>query len=378
MSTFLINASNLKIGGGVQVADSICRELHKYSQHFFVVVLSSYFDETRKRLEEGSNYVVFTYDIKNSFRTLLFGRDTYLDSLVVKYDVSAVLTIFGPSRWNPKCKHLSGFARPHLVLKDSPFYSKMTVVRRIKEFLLNDMLFYFFKRSSKFFWTENPFISARLAEIMPKDYQIYTVSNYYNQIFDHPELYKKIDGLDGYEGITCLSISSYKDFKNFEIIPLVVRRLKEMHPNLKVRFLLTLKEEQLIIPTELKNNFVFLGNIDVAYCPYLYQISDIMFMPTLMECFTATFPEAMKMGVPIVTTDLNFNRGLCGDAACYYSALDAEAASDAIYKVSTDKEYADNLVAKGSLQLKRFLNYEERAAKLISILEEIADKNGKD
>ena len=117
---------------------------------------------------------------------------------------------------------------------------------------------------------------------------------------------------------------------------------------------------------------VYVGKTDVSECPHLYNQADIMFMPTLLECFSATYPEAMRMGVPIVTTDLEFARGLCGDAACYYSAIEAEAAAEAIYKVSCDKEYAKRLVDNGKEQLKSFDNYEQRTKKLVKILEDIA------
>lgn len=111
--------------------------------------------------------------------------------------------------------------------------------------------------------------------------------------------------------------------------------------------------------------------MDIAECPSLYEQCDITFQPTLLECFTATYPEAMRMGIPIVTTDLEFARGLCGDAACYYSAIDPVAAAEAIYKVATDKKYAAKLVVNGKEQLKKFDNYEQRADKLIGILEDM-------
>jgi len=47
---FLINASNLKAGGGLQVADSICEELYKFTLHRFVCVLSSALKETTDRI----------------------------------------------------------------------------------------------------------------------------------------------------------------------------------------------------------------------------------------------------------------------------------------------------------------------------------------
>ena len=98
-----------------------------------------------------------------------------------------------------------------------------------------------------------------------------------------------------------------------------------------------------------------------------------MFMPTLLECFTATYPEAMRMEKPIVTTDLEFARGLCGEAACYYSAVDAKAAAESLYKVATDKKYAEHLVNNGKKQLLSYDNYEQRAEKLVKVLESIAE-----
>ena len=72
-----------------------------------------------------------------------------------------------------------------------------------------------------------------------------------------------------------------------------------------------------------------------------------------------------------MTTDLEFAHGLCGDAACYYNAIDADAAAEAIYKVAMDKVYARQLIKAGKEQLKTFDNYEQRADKLVGILEEM-------
>ena len=145
--------------------------------------------------------------------------------------------------------------------------------------------------------------------------------------------------------------------------------LEQKHPDFNFRFVLTCKEAPFELPDYLRNHFVFVGKVDVSECPNLYEQSDIMFMPTLMECFTATYPEAMRMEVPIVTTDLEFAHELCGDAACYYSAVDFKAAAEAIYEVATDVTYRSQLTAIGKEQLKTFDSYEQRAEKLVEILE---------
>ena len=80
------------------------------------------------------------------------------------------------------------------------------------------------------------------------------------------------------------------------------------------------------------------------------------------------------MNKPIVTTDLEFARGLCGDAACYFSAVDAKAAAEAIFKVATDNEYVHQLVENGKKQLQAYDNYKQRADKLIKILERLENE----
>ena len=43
------------------------------------------------------------------------------------------------------------------------------------------------------------------------------------------------------------------------------------------------------------------GGVDIRECPSLYEQCDFMFLPTLLECFSASYAEAMKMRRPILT-----------------------------------------------------------------------------
>ncbi len=154
----------------------------------------------------------------------------------------------------------------------------------------------------------------------------------------------------------------------------IARYFIKHYPSFQFRFVNTLTPEEATFVTEdIQEHFCLLGKVDVSECPALYEQADVMLMPSLMECFTATYPEAMRMEVPVVTTDLDFAHGLCGNAACYYESTNAEAAARAIYKVATDKEFARSLVEEGKEQLKTFDGYNQRAEKLIGILEKMAD-----
>lgn len=369
----LINASNLKLGGGLQVADSICNQLYRYSNHRFVVVLSTYLDSTAKRIENTSNIKIIRYDIKNSLNTILFGRDPFLDNLVEREHADCVLTVFGPSRWNPKIPHLSGFAMPHLVLTDSPYFKKLHGLAKIRTNLRFKIVDWAFKRSTKDFFTENEYISRLLQKKWPK-HHISTITNYYNQIFDQPLKWGNIDLLK-FEGTTLLTVSANYPHKNLIISFDIARILKVRHPEFGFRFVFTVSESELQVPEDIKDHFLLIGKVDISQCPSLYQQSDIVFQPTLLECFTATYPEAMRMKIPILTTDLEFAHGLCGDSAIYYSPLDPSDAADKIYRLATDTNLRKKLVESGNRQLLKFDTSDQRAEKLIRLCETLVKQS---
>ncbi len=370
----LINCSNLKEGGTLQVTDSFCGQLIRFKQHKFVVVLSSHSEFTAKRIQDYENVEVLRYNIPDTFSTIILGRDRFFDNVIKRYDIAVVLTMFGPSRWIPNVPHLSGFALAQLVITDSPFFQRMGAWESFKWIFWRSIRKWSLKRSADYFWTENPYISNKLKLILDKP-NVYTVTNYYNQVFDNPTKWVHNIKLPPFDGITCLTIGYPFPHKNFGIIGDILRYFKTAHPNFKVRFVLTFDEKQCPFDDGVKDHVLLVGKVNVAECPGLYEQADIMFMPTLLESFTATYPEAMRMEVPIVTTDLNFSRGLCGDAACYYSATDPREGAEAIYKVATDSNYAKSLVENGKKQLLTYDNYEQRADKLIRILETIANEN---
>ena len=74
---------------------------------------------------------------------------------------------------------------------------------------------------------------------------------------------------------------------------------------------------------------------------------------------------------PIITTDLDFSRRLCGSAAQYYSPVDANECAKAIYSLANDKDLQEPLVREGRKQLDTFDNYDGRVKKLLQILEQL-------
>lgn len=372
--TILINCSNLKKGGGLQVADSICSYLNNFQDCNFIIVLSTFLNNVEDKTRHYKNCKTLIYNSNNGLKVLLTGRDHFLDKTVEDYNIDVVFSIFGPISWNPKCPHLCGFALSHLVLNESPYFLRMPKKELLKNKVYNKILKYYFKRGVTAFFTENDYISKKW-QLQVGNTPVYTITNYYNQVFDNPDDWVE-HKLPVFDGITILSISANYPHKNLEIAIPISKYFIGKYPNLNFRFIFTIDENQYPeLDIELKSHFLFIGKTDIREAPSLYKQATIMFQPTLLECFTATYPEAMRMNVPIVTTDLEFARGLCGNAAIYYDSLDAEDAAKAIYKVHSDNNLRSSLIENGKKQLTHFDNYEQRAIKLISIAKEISKKH---
>ena len=368
----MINASNLGgSGGAAQVADSICRELYKYPRHQFLVVLSASFSKTRDAIEGYDNVKVVEYSYpRKDWHSLLTKRNAFLDDLVDSGKVDNVLTIFGPVKWVPKCKHLCGIAFPHIIFPNSPFFQRMTVMGRIKSKMRIAFMSYLFKRNSDVFFTENPMVT-QIVKNKWKKKKVYTVTNNFNQIFDTPDSWDTYK-LPAFTGTRFFSASSMMAHKNLPITIDVALLLKKKHPSFRFQFVLTVNEAQFPpIPKEIKECFVFTGGLHISKIPSLYEQCDVVFQPSLLECFSASYPEAMKMQKPIVVPNLPFAKGLCEDAAVYYSPLLAEEAADRLYEAATDEILRQRMVESGRKQLGKYDTSVQRAEKLIKLCEEL-------
>lgn len=369
----LINASNLKLGGGIQVADSICRSLNGFSQHHFYVVLSKQLEIIGTCISDYQNVTLYSYSIPNSFPILAYGRDVFMDRIVNEGKIDCVLTIFGPSRWDPRCPHICGFARLQLVFPESPFYTRMAFLDKLKNSFHNALVKYLFTRRTRIFWSENEWVSRRVEQSFVGSH-CHTVTNYYNQVYDFPERWIHFP-LPPFNGITVLNIGANYPHKNLGIIVEMARIFMKKYPEISIRFVLTLDENSkyknlaFSVPDDVRNFFLLIGKVDIAACPSLYQQADILFQPSLLECFTATYPEAMRMQVPIVTTDLEFARGLCEEAALYYDPLDPNDAVEKILDLIKNPMLAVQLKKAGLERLNSFDNYEQRVSKLIGLCE---------
>jgi glycosyltransferase involved in cell wall biosynthesis len=207
-------------------------------------------------------------------------------------------------------------------------------------------------------------ISKRLSFPLEK---IFIVPNSTNSIFiEHGKKIEDFESIFERDNIVfCLSAPYYH--KNLDLIPFVAHKLK-VEFGLSLKFILTISDTSDICIDIFKKaatlNVVNLiqnvGPLNLKECIQYYNKSKIVFLPTLLEIFSATYLEAMAMKVPIITTNLDFAHNNCKDAALYFNQGDATDAARNISLLINNKNLFISQINKGERVLKFYPNLDEK------------------
>lgn len=377
----LIINTNTLIGSGVtQVATSFLYEcLSLNDSNEYHVFLGEKVENSINKELFDSRFHFYSLPIK----PLAIGRGGMsaiiqmkkLES-IIKPD--AVFTVFGPAWWRPKAKHLQGYAHPYYIYPEGPYLKLLNVKERLKVNLLKYIYCYFLKRGGRYFVTETEFVSSRLRKLLDLQYDsVFTASNTCNSFFREFKDDKRISLLPrkNKDEFRFISLCTLQGHKNLSILNKVIPLLKQKGYS-NIKFILTIEHNllQSSFIREVRDNIVNVGRILPSDCPYLFNECDALFLPTLAECFTANYPEAMSLSKPILTSNLPFAIDVCQNAALYFDPLDEVDICDKIITIVKNENLRSEIVNNGKSVLKTFLTPRERALKYLEILNIIIKK----
>lgn len=371
----IINASGTKATGVTQVVVSFICECRRHPENQYYIFMSERVASELKNEAFPENFQFHLFHHKPHFN--FKGLKTWLKlvQLEKKIQPDVVFSVFGPSIWQPHHPHLMGFAYPYYIYPESPYFQIISFKRKTVIKLQQAYHKFFFQRNGEHFVCETEDVAKRLPNYLKcrKD-NIYIVTNTFNSYFDNFEPIKKtLLPPKQQSEFRFVTLSTFASHKNLSILNDIIPILNERLENYDIRFILTVDEALLkkrINPTVQKQIYN-LGRIPVAQCPQAYFESDALFLPTLMECFSASYAEAMKMGKPIITSNLPFAHTVCDEAALYFSPLDPNDIVDAILKLVLDQELRSSLREKGFSRLKEFDTAISRTQKYLDICKKL-------
>lgn len=369
----IIDNSNLFAGGGLQVAASFLRDLKKMNlSDEFHIIQSLNAIKVIENEQFPDNFTF--YNLGKSEEKSKSKRIRSVKRIESIVNPDCIFTLFGPSYHKSKYPKLVGFAIPYIIYQNSPFFKKISVKENIYYKLLSILKVYSFKKYSDalIFETEN----ARKTFVEKTYYNkdTYTVGNTLNEIFFEPNEWRDYDNLPT-SSFKILFLTANYPHKNMDVIPEVIKILKHKYKFNDFKFLITLQSEELNFPEYCEEYIEYLGKVDLKKIPSLYNQSQMVFIPTLLEVFSATYLEAMLMKKPIIASDLEFSRDICGESAYFCEPVNAESYADAIFRLANDENLRNSLVSKGTENLKRFGSSMERTVSYLNIIKTLIKKN---
>lgn len=368
----IINNSSTYKGGSEQVALSFIHECKEHPEHEYHVIIGQ---NLAKQIDTKSFPKNFSFHVlKNRPASSIYTfikTMLWLRKLEQQVKPDCVIATGGHGYWKPKAPLVTGFNIPHYLYPESPYFKRISLRKRMYWEIRKIIDLFFFRRVDVFF-VQTDDINMRVRSLMGRN-NVFTVPNTISGHFYKTEKWpRKLPERKNGE-IRLLTLSSYYPHKNLEIINDVV--LKFLDSNLTdFRFVLTIPDQ--IFESKFnegaKKYIHNIGPIPIEECPSLYEEVDFMFLPTLLECFSASYAEAMIMGKPILTSDLDFAHTVCGDAAVYFNPLDADDIAQKIIGLSLNKKKRTKLIEEGRKKARKLITPGNRTNKYLSICKKTA------
>lgn len=360
----IINLSGNLVGGGLQVALSFLSESRSFCNNEYHVLLGQSAADQIFKTEFSDNY--FFYNIP---KLNFYQYSSYLKKVEAGIIPDVVFTVFGPSYWRPKAPHVMGYAIPYYIYPNSPFWHMISIQEKIIISLKKMIHLRYFKKDADVLLCETDDAKDRLKTLL-KNKQISTVSNTCGAHFLNTDNSHFINILPCRRAkeFRYLTLSKLYSHKNIDKIRLIVDSLIEKGI-VNIVFVLTITKEEYskLFGDGYRAYISTVGPISANECPSLYLECDAMFLPTTMECFSASYPEAMAMKKPIITSDLGFARDICRDAALFVNPMDIADMVEKIISLSVDENIQQELIAKGEDRLKSFPTASQRAVMYLDI-----------
>jgi hypothetical protein len=350
----LIDATACTIGGGVQVALAVLANAGQTKEVEWHVAAS---DTVARQADDAT---------RSRFRSFLalppggrvrnWRNRRSLSRLEKLVQPDVTFTVFGPTPFRARSPHLQGFAVPRLIYPEYRPPSPPSAVRQAIDFAEYGLRRRWV-RCADALVVESETVRQRSARHLPFDIgRIFVVGNSFSPIFESEVCQTKPK-----RGPVArvLVPSSYYPHKNLECIPAVASELRRALCR-PFEVVLTLPPDEPAFAAILRaakrlgvdDAISTVGHVVHAHYARLYSECDVVFLPTLLECSTAVYPEAFLAGRALVTSDMDFAHELCGDAAAFADPRDPIACAAAIARVLVEPDYAHDLVTRGTRRVR--------------------------
>ncbi len=372
MSRILINGIKANLGGGKVILNNYLELLRKSNSRHKYFVLTPDRQEYLKYSSDSVEIIdTLGFFKKNAVFILLYFL--IFPRLIKKYKIDAIFN-FGAIIIPTKVSQLYLFDWAYVVYPESVAWKRVGVteylIRILKVFLIKKYI-----RRTKAVIAQTATIKKRLEEycnldnitVIPNAVPLEVLGGTEWRDFSLPGNKFKM-----------LYPASYGPHKNMDILISLSRKIREK--NLPYVIVMTINAArkgaglnflEQVKKEKLDSIILNVEYVNIKHVASLYKQSDALFMPSLIESYGLPYVEAMQHRKIIFTSDIDFARDACGDAAYYFDPMDVDSMLNTVDSALKDKDGMQRKIDCGKTRNRELLKMDQVFEKYQVLLENI-------
>lgn len=370
MANILVNGLKANAGGGKCILNNYLTLLQESeTRHYFFVLTPDKNLYSKYACDFVEIVDINSWYKKNTSLPLLYYW--VLPKLLKKLKIDIIFN-FGDVIIPTKVPQIYMFDWPYAVYPESIVWTLMSY----KDYFMRKFKMALIKKYIKYpvaVIAQTPTIERRLkkyygiseVEVIPSAIPLENLNNCANYNFNLPDSKFKLiypSSWAPHKNLGVLIDLAHK-IKNSLLPYVIIVTIEAKNNKLAKDFLEIIKEKQL------DSIIINLGRLDIEKISSLYNQSDALLMPTLLETYGLPYVEAMYHEKTIFTSDLDFARDVCGNAAFYFDPLDADSILETITKAYENTDNRMLKIKEGKANISKLLTWNQVFEKYQEILE---------
>ena len=368
----LVNGINAKSGGGKSIFNNLLKvaALAQVSDEF--IVISPDYEEYKKFEQPNIKLIKVSPFFQNNI-VYFFFYFFYLNRILIKNKIDVLLNL-GDIIAATKVKQVYLFDWAYAVYPESLVWQRMGPKERLaRKFKIALISLYIQKIRLVIAQTKvtafrlKSVFKLKNIEIIPNGVSLDHFSTDQTRVFMFPDNKFKL-----------LYLTRYYTHKNLEIFIPLAQLIKQR--NLPYLIITTIDEDQHALAKVFLAKVKDLGLLDIIQnvgsvklsdVPSIYQQTDSLLMPTLLEYFSGTYLDAMYHEKIIITSDFDFSREVCGDNALYFNALDEFDILGKITDAHKNTDASREMITRARESLNLYESWEVNLEKILVLIKNI-------
>lgn len=288
-----------------------------------------------------------------------------------KNQASLVFSLFGGAPlFSPGIYKISGFAYSNIIQPEIPFWGFLPPLQRLKKGVI-DLFRRWLAQAADEIILETDYLKTRAEGVLFKHAKLHVVKMAPSLLVTK-ELHERAES----------------DKETFDIL-----YLAGPHPNKRIHLLGTIFSQlnagsrKFRLITTLPSNSSYYRQVELSFiensCPEaLHNIGpvspnsvgrlivgmDAMINVALLESFSNNWVEAWAANIPLITTDADWARASCGDAAIYIDPTNPRASAEKLLAILSNPDAIKQLVLHGQSQLQSLPTAQEKFDQYMTII----------